>query len=41
MIYATVRAGRGLRHTEYSDINHFCRVFAFSDEAMLEWLFRQ
>jgi predicted peptidase len=41
MVNALVRAGGVPRYTEYADINHFCWGKAFSDEAMLAWLFGQ
>ena len=39
MVNAIIKAGGVPRYTEYPVINHFCWGLAFSDRAMLEWLF--
>lgn len=39
MVTTLVRAGGVPRYTEYPAINHFCWGLAFSNTAMLDWLF--
>jgi predicted peptidase len=41
MVNTLVRAGGVPRYTEYPAINHFCWGLAFSNTAMLDWLFSQ